>query len=79
MKPFKGVIRHWHRDGDVIVGKCGYHKDAVPMSMDAVVHNQIVVGHEMHTSKIENLEDHGFGVVMCETKNSVYALVDPAP
>lgn len=72
-KPFKGVIKNWHRDGDVIVGECEYHPNAVPLSPDAVLHNGIVAGCRMHTSRVEKIEDRG-GFSICETKNSFYVL-----
>lgn len=76
MKEFKGVISGWHRDGDVIVGKCAYHRDAVEMSAMAVVHNMVVQGHPMHTSKVHHFIDHGT-FALCETKNSFYVLIEP--
>lgn len=76
-KPFKGVISEWYRDGDVICGRCEYHPDMQErMTADAILHNAIVRGCGMHTSRIERL-DHRGEFVLCETKNSYYVLVQP--
>ena len=77
MKPFNGVISGWYRDVDVICGKCQWHADALEqISVTAMLNNLIVRGHDMHTSRIEKIEDRGV-FAMCETKNSFYILVQP--
>ena len=77
IKPFKGVISEWYRDGDVICGRCEYHTDMQErVTTDAVLHDLIVRGCDMHTSQIERL-DHRGTFVLCETKNSYYVLVQP--
>jgi hypothetical protein len=76
MKPFKGVIRDWRYVEGHILGTCAYHTEAVPLDMDAMLNDRIVEGHEMHTSPVVTLENRD-GYAICETKNSIYVLVDP--
>lgn len=74
-KPFKGVIRQWYRDGDVICGICEYHKDSEALSASAMLRNAVVPDYGVHTSRVENIEDRG-SFSICETKNSIYILID---
>lgn len=76
MKPFKGVISGWHRDGDVICGRCEYHADAEPLSAGAILTNGVVKDYGISTSRVEKIEERG-SFAICETKNSFYVLVDP--
>jgi hypothetical protein len=76
MKPFKGVIREWYRDGDVICGICEYHPDAEVLTARAVIGDGIVQGYPMHTSRVIGVEQRG-SFAICETKNSFYVLILP--
>ena len=76
-KPFQGVIYEWRRAGDMIVGKCRWHMNQHQPSLEAVLRNDIIVGGEMRTSKIVRMEDRG-SFVLCETRNSFYALIEPS-
>jgi hypothetical protein len=76
MKPFKGVIREWYRDGDVICGICEYHPDAEVLTARAMLDNGLVQGYPMHTSKVIKVEERE-SFAICETKNSFYVLVLP--
>lgn len=77
MKPFKGVIKDWYRDGDVVCGVCAYHVEAEPMSAHAVLHNGVVVGERMHTSRIVSCMSSSNGWTLLETRNSFYILIEP--
>jgi hypothetical protein len=76
MKPFKGIISQWYRDGDVICGICEYHPDAEVLTVKAMFDNGLVQGYQMHTSKVINVEERE-SFAICETKNSFYVLVLP--
>lgn len=77
MKPFKGVISNWHRDGNVIVGRCQYHPEMQnEITLHAVMNDAIVRDQEMHTGRIGKIEDRG-SFQICETKNSFYILIEP--
>lgn len=74
MKPFKGVISDWVRDGDVIVGTCQYHPEMeTELTPNAIMFDGIVKGHRMHTSRVEKIEYRG-SFSLLETKNSFYIL-----
>jgi hypothetical protein len=76
VKEFKGIISNWTRDGDVVVGTCDYHVNAVPFSPEALLSDQLIEEQPMHTSRVERIEDRG-AFSICETKNSFYVLVAP--
>jgi hypothetical protein len=75
-KPFRGVIKNWYRDGDVVVGDCEYHRDQEPLSAAAILNNGIVQNHGMHTSRVMIMHEFG-AFTLCETKNSYYVLTEP--
>lgn len=73
MKPIKGVIDNWEVDGEVIIGTCVFHDDAVSLSegfhTGGVVHDAA-----MHTSAILGIVDCG-PCKIATTRNSRYILL----
>lgn len=77
MKPFKGVLRDWYRDGGVVIGSCAYHQDMRDgLDTDALLNDRIVRDLPMHTSEVLSIDDRGTYSI-CETRNSVYVLIEP--